>query len=244
MKLMNLKLYMAMTMIIATTTIEAQIIFLGGGFGGGTFGMNSVKEYNQTILKQLPFKPAIKENFPPFFVYKAEIIYCLPDNLSVAINVTSTSTGSRLSLADYSGKYTLDNIQKGLFTGVKLLYGTGLKKGYLNGLNLSMEGGAAFSKMNISEELNVGTESQNDKMDLNATGFYVQPGACYFLNLTKQFKVCANISYYYGIEKGYHLPNNRKQILYNQESGSPVKPQWDGIRLGITAYWNLRSTKK
>jgi len=229
-------------MIFATITLKAQNIFVGAGGGGGTFEMNSVKEFNQYIIKQLPFKPVVKENFPPYFFYKAEVIYCLPDNLSIGINVSTTSTGSRYSLADYSGKYTLDNIQKGFFPGIKLLYGT--ESGYLNGVNLSLEGGAAFSKMEVNEDLKVGEESQKDNIILNATGFYVQPGICYFVNIIPQFKVCANISYYLGFEKGYHLPKAKDQILYNQETGKPIKPQWDGIRLGITAYWSFRNNSK
>jgi len=70
-------------------------------------------------------------------------------------------------------------------------------------------------------------------------GIFVQPGICYFRNITSRIKVCANISYYYGIEKGYHLPHVKNARLINSETNEPIKPQWDGIRLGITAYWSF-----
>ena len=62
------------------------------------------------------------------------------------LNVSSTST-VRLTLADYSGKYTLDNLQTGFFPGVRVLVGN--EPGKVNGLNFSLERGVAFRKMAI-----------------------------------------------------------------------------------------------
>ena len=70
-------------------------------------------------------------------------------------------------------------------------------------------------------------------------GFYIQPGLNYFLRLNSKVRFSADLSYYLGIEKGYHLPGSKDQKIYNTTTGKPIKPQWDGIRLGITAYWNL-----
>jgi len=242
MTLNQLKLSLFVIVILATTTLKAQNIFVGGGGGGGTFGMNSVKEFNQTIIKQLPFNPVLKDNFPPYIFYNGEVIDSLTENLAVGINLSTTSTGSRHSLADYSGHYTFDNIQKGFFPGIKIFYGA--ESGCLNEFNLLIEGGVSFSNMIINEELKIFEEFQSDKMELEAMGFFFQPGICYFKNITPRIKVCANISYYFGFEKGYYLPKEKNQILYNQETGKPIKPQWDGIRLGITAYWMLPHESK
>ncbi|MDP4291486.1 MAG: hypothetical protein Q8908_10435 [Bacteroidota bacterium] len=241
MKLNTLKLFLILALIVSTIALKAQIIYIGVGGGGGTFQMNSVKEFNQSIVNQLPFTPVVKDNFPPYFFFKGEVICALPKNLSLGIDLSTTSTGSRFTLADYSGKYTLDNIQNGFFTGLKLLYGNGA--GYLKGFNISLESGTAFSKMMVNEDLKVGQESQKDNMDFSAMGFFVQPGLCYYLDIGSKVKVCANVSYYFGIEKGYHLPGERKQILLDQDSRIPIKPQWDGIRVGITAYlkWGTNS---
>jgi len=243
MKLNHLKTFLFTILIFATLTLKAQTILFGLGGGGGTFAMTSAKAFNQTLIQLLPFKPVVKDNFPPYFFYKAEAIYCLPRDLAIGINVSTTSTGSRLSLADYSGKYTLDNIQKGLFPGIKIVYGNW--QGYPNGINFSLEGGAAFSKMTVTEDLKVFDQSTLNNEEFTALGFYVQPGLCYFKNVIPQLKLSANLSYYYGFEKGYHLPGDKNQRLYNSSSQQPIKPQWDGLRLGITAYFVIiAKTKK
>jgi hypothetical protein len=242
MKLNLLKLYLFLGIIFATITLKAQNTLFGLGGGGGTFYMNSIREFNQIIVKQLPFKPAIKDNFPPYFFSKVELLYCFPENLAIGINFSSTSTGSRYSLADYSGKYTLDNIQQGLFPGIKLLLGKA--PGKSNGINFSLEGGAVFSKMTVNEKIIIYDKPTKDINEFNAQGFYVQPGICYFQNIIRRVKVCANLSYYLDFEKGYHLPNKKDQVLINSETKKPIKPQWDGIRLGITAYWSFRNNSK
>jgi hypothetical protein len=242
MLLNNFKIYLTIALIAITTTLKAQDLLIGIGGGGGTFGMNSTKEFNQILINQLPFKPGLTDNFPPYFFYKAEALYCFPKNMAIGINLSTTSTGSRLTLADYSGKYTLDNIQKGFFSVIKILLGNA--PGRSNGFNFSLEGGVAFSKMTIKEELKISEESTKDNMDFASTGFYVQPGICYYRIINSKVRIAANLSYYFGIEKGYHLPNEKDQRLTNSTTQEPVKPQWDGIRFGITAYWSLRKHSK
>jgi hypothetical protein len=239
MTLNHLKYYLSGLLISITVSLKAQEILIGVGGGVGTFAMNSTRTFNQTAVKFLPFTPVLISNFPPYFFYKAEAIYCFPKWMAVGINVSTTSTGSRLSLADYSGKFRLDNIQNGLFPGIKLLFGKA--PGKSNGFNLSVEGGVAFSKMTVTEELTVFTESNSTVNDFSAMGYFVQPGVCYFRTITSKLKLSANISYYCGFEKGYHLPGNKDQRLLNIETRNPIKPMWDGIRLGITAYWSLRN---
>lgn len=242
MKLNNLKLFLAMTLIVITTTLKAQDLLIGISGGGATFGMKSTKEFNQTIVSLLPFTPVLTDNFPPYFYIKGEFLYCFHKNLALGLNVSSTSTGARLSLADYSGKYTLDNIQKGYFPGVKLLLGEA--PGTSNGINFSLEGGVAFSNMIIKEDMEISGESASDEYELSAMGFFVQPGLNYFLCINSKLRFSADLSYYFGIEKGYHLTGSKDQKLLNSKTRKPIKPQWDGIRLGITAYWCLWNNTK
>ena len=233
------KIYLVIALLVLTKALEAQNLLVGAGIGGGTFEMNSIKDYDQTIVNLLPFKPVLTDNFPPYFFYKAEVIYCFPKILAVGLNFHTTSTGSRLTLSDYSGYFTHDNVQKGLFPGVKIMLGKA--PGKSDGFNFLLEGGAAFSTMDIKVDLTVADESQTDNANYKAQGFFVQPGICYFRNIYSNVKLCANISYYYGFEKGYHMPNEKDQKIFNSETGKQIKPQWDGIRLGITAYWSFRN---
>jgi len=238
MKLNHLKTYLILVLIITTNTIKAQDNLFGGGFGGGTFSMNSTKELNQVISSGLPFKAELTTNFPPYFFYKAEVLHCFTKNFALGVNLSSTSTCSRLSYADYSGSYKLDNVQNGLFAGIKILNGEA--PGEVTGFNLGLEGGVAFSKMKIDETMKAFDQTTSDNTKVSSMGFYVQPGVYYFIVPKSQFRFSANVSYYFGIEKGYHLPDKKDAVLTNPDTGKPVKPQWDGVRIGVTAYWVLR----
>lgn len=231
------KIYLIIALTVLSTALKAQDFLVGAGIGGGTFKMNSTKAFNQNIIDLLPFKPEATDNFPPYFFYKGEVLYRFSNFFTAGINLSTTSTGARLSLADYSGKYTLDNVQKGIFPGIKVYLGKALDQS--TELNFSLAGGTSFSTMKINEEVSVFDESTTNKQDFNAEGLFVQPGICYFKNIVSNLKIGVEISYYYGFEKGYHFPNERK--LINTHTGKPIKPQWDGIRLGITAYWGLRT---
>lgn len=241
-KSIHIKLYICFALISTTIPLNAQNIFIGAGAGGGTFKMNSQKEFNQTIVDNLPFKPALTDNFPPYFFYKVEVLYNFSNILTAGINLSTASTGARLSLADYSGKYYFDNVQKGIFPGIKVFLGKALRES--NELKFSLAGGASFSTMKIQEEIKIFDESTTDKQDFNAMGLFVQPGICYFINIVSNIKIGVEVSYYYGFEKGYHAPNEKKQKLFNTDTGKSIKPQWDGIRLGITAYWGFITSSK
>lgn len=234
----HLKLTLLGIVLFAFVPVRAQKILVGVGGGGGTFNMGSTKEFNQSVVNLLPFKPVVTDNFPPWIFEQVEALYCFPKNLAIGFNLSATSTGSRLSLADYSGKYTFDNVQRGFFPGIKLLFGKA--PGRLNNLNFSLELGASFSKMTLKEDMKVYADSTLSNSDFNAMGLFVQPGFCYFYQINSKLRVSATVSYYYGIEKGYHLPKAKGQRLINPETHNPVKPQWDGIRVGITAYWSLQ----
>jgi hypothetical protein len=237
MKLYRLKTYLVLVFIIIVSTVKAQDNLIGASFGGGTFSMNSTKEFNDDISSGLPFKTELTTNFPPYFFYKAEVLHCFK-NFALGVNVSSTSTGSRLSYADYSGSYKLDNVQHGLFAGIKIL--DGQAPGKVTGFNLGLECGVAFSKMKMDEKMKVFDQTISDSTRDNSMGLYVQPGVYYFIVPKSHFRFSANVSYYFGIEKGYHLPNKKDAQLINPDTQKQIKPQWDGVRIGVTAYWVLR----
>ena len=228
---------LSVTLIGLLPELYAQEILVGASGGIGTFSMQSSKDLNQANTEGLSFNPKLVDNFPANTYYKGEILYRFPKILAVGINAYYTSTGSRLSLADYSGNYHLDNVQKGFFPGVKVLLGPPtLGKNFPN---LSLEGGLALSKMSMEEVLNIADESQTYNEDLKSFGYYFQPGISYLVPLLSQFMLSVNVSYYLGFEKTYHLSDDEDQLLYNSQTGEEVSPEWDGFRMGITLYWQL-----
>ncbi len=237
MKLKTYRILFFVLFFISTLSLSAQNILIGVGGGWATFGMKSTKQLNQEVVDLLPFKPLATDNFPAYFFYKAEVMYCFPKYIALGINLSTTSTGARYTLADYSGKYTMDNVQKGFFPGLKVLVGKAPGKD--DGLNLSLEGGVSFSSMNIDTEFKLYDESDSDNQDFDAFGFYFQPGISYFKKIIPQLKVNVTLGYFLGFENGYYLHGQKDQKIFLQDTNKRVKPQWDGIRAGINLYWDF-----
>lgn len=241
MNLKYCKLLLLTFFSIFSLNVVSQNLLIGIGGGGGTYKMNPIKDFNTTIVELLPFKPELTDNFPPYFLYQGEILYQFPRYLAVGAQFYTTSTGSRMALGDYSGHYTLDNIQQGLFPGVRILIGKAPAGS--NSLNLSLAGGMSFSRMTSHERLEVYDESVNDDQKYQADGWYVQPGISFFYTIWSGLKVSATGSYYYGFEGQYHLPDQKDQKLFNSQSNDPIKPQWEGFRLNLSVYWCFGRTQ-
>jgi hypothetical protein len=241
MKKTIIKLIIVWLVSLCSFPVNSQTILGGIGGGGGTFAMNSGKEYNQTVISLLAFNPEVTDNFPPWFVYKAELLYSFPRTLAAGLNISSTSTGSRLHLADYSGHYTFDNLQRVVNAGAKVLLGSA--PGKKSGICGTLEGGMALSYMVLDEVFRLtdypDEEYEDYHQNFTALGWYLQPGVTYQFFLTRHLQMAANAGYYIGFEKGYHLPGEPDQIIRNTRTNEIIKPEWNGLRLGVMLYWNF-----
>ena len=232
-----LKISAIVFVLILGKTANAQEFLIGAGGGYATFAMTQTKDYNQWAKNNLPFTPVLTDDFPGWYFYDAELLYSLPKIMAAGLKVSTTSTGSRLHLSDYSGEYTFDNSQSVWITGIKLLLGKA--PGKQSGPCFSVEGGISYSSMNFDEELKVYDEEQTDSQDFNALGFYVQPGVSYLQKMGKHIILSANVSYHLGFEKGYYVKGEKDLKITNLETGEKIKPDWNGLRAGIVVYWGL-----
>ena len=213
----------------------AQKILFGAGGGYATFSMSDLKDYNTTVQNNLPFSPEVTDNFPAWFYLNADVLYSFPRLVAAGLTVSTTSTGSRLHLADYSGEYSFDMQTHSWFPGVKVLLGKA--PGRTNGPCFSLEGGMAFSSMSFDEKIAVYEEETNDQQDFSAHGFFVKPGLTYMYHVGSQLIVSANVSYYLGFESGYYVKGNSGQKITNTDTGKRIKPNWNGLRAGLVLYW-------
>ena len=215
----------------------AQKILLGFGGGIAKFNMSDTKEYNRWVQQDLPFTPSITDDFPDWYFFNAEALYSFPKFIAAGLNVSTTSTGSRLHLADYSGEYTFDNVQKGWFPGVKILLGKA--PGKQSGPCVSLEGGLAFSSMSFTENIAVYEQQYNDEKEFSAVGYYIRPGVAYMQHIGKHIVVSANISYHLGFESGYYIRGKSDQKIKFIDTDENIKPGWNGLRAGMVVYWRL-----
>ncbi|MGQ8338952.1 hypothetical protein ACUNWD_20505 [Sunxiuqinia sp. A32] len=223
--------------LFIANTAGAQKYMVGVGCGYATFDMTDTKDYNETVLSKLPFAPFITDDFPGWYFFQAEALYSFPKVLAVGLKFSTTSTGSRIHLADYSGEYTFDNQQKGWFPGLKLLLGKA--PGRKSGISVSIEGGMAFSFMTFDEKILVNEEAIDNYEEFNARGYYLQPGVNYMQHLGEHIIISANISFYKGFENGYYAEGDKDLKIRNNDTGEKIEPNWNGLRAGLVVYWRL-----
>nr|WP_321353782.1 hypothetical protein [uncultured Draconibacterium sp.] len=232
-----LKINIILCFVFFTNLAMAQKLMLGLGGGYATFDMSDTRSYNEWVKDNLPFSPALTDDFPGWYYFSGEALYSLPKTLAFGVKLSSTSTGSRLHLSDYSGEYTFENKQNVWFAGVKTLLGKA--PGQQSGLCFSMEAGASFSSMTFEEELHVYEQQQTDTEDFSAIGFYAEPGLTYLRNIDKNLILSGNVSYHVNFGKGYHIQGESDMEIIHPETNEKIKPQWDGFRAGIIIYWSL-----
>ena len=125
--------------------------------------------------------------------------------------------------------------------GAKFILGTA--PGKTSGLCATFEGGLALSFMVFDEVFRLtefpDEEYEDYHQNFTAWGWYLQPGVDYRFFLTRHLQLAASAGYYIGMEKGYHLPGEPEQIIRDNRTNEIIKPQWDGLRLGIMIYWDF-----
>ncbi|MDX8337855.1 hypothetical protein SLH46_01590 [Draconibacterium sp. IB214405] len=233
--LLKISLFVCFVLFVNISSAQKLMLGLGGGYA--TFDMSDTRAYNEWVQNNLPFSPALTDDFPGWYYFSGEALYTLPKTVAVGLKMSTTSTGSRLHLSDYSGEYTFDNKQNAWFVGVKTLLGKA--PGQKSGPCFSMEAGASFSSMSFEEEIVVYEERESDNEDFSAIGFYVEPGLTYLQNIGKNLIVSGNVSYHMDFGKGYHINGESDMEIIHPETNEKIKPQWNGLRAGIIIYWSL-----
>lgn len=101
-------LFVIFQISLPITLFSQELNFILGS-GVGSYKMDDLKEFNNIVLKSLPFDARITNNFPIYWNYKSSILYSFKKLLTAGITWSYQSTGSRLSRVDYSGVYSFDS---------------------------------------------------------------------------------------------------------------------------------------
>jgi hypothetical protein len=211
---------------------------IGGGIrinlqsGYGNYSMTDLKIFNDLMIQNLPFPVRQMENFPGYWYYQGSVEFAITKNLNLGPVYAYHSTGSRLSLADYSGSYAFDHLIHSHQAGLAIDYKLFSKNNF--SLYVYTNGGFVFSNVKMNEVLQM-TEPEEttiENLSFKSTGYFTEPG----ISFGYTFKFIEP-----GIQIGYHIPlsekglvnTNNDQKLYLNDGGQ-VKPGWGGIRIGLS----------
>jgi len=156
--------------------VHAQVN-ISGRIGLGFYSMNSLKDYQDKRIEALiPIPAEIMTEFPPYINYKAFISFPGKDNRTrFRFYYGFQTTGSRISLADYSGNLTLDMVVNGHMLGAEY---EAFSRQVLKVINLKgyLCLGATTTILKMDDHLEVGEEKQDASYVFYSHGIDIEPG--------------------------------------------------------------------
>jgi hypothetical protein len=222
--------------------VQAQVN-ISGRIGLGFYFMSSLKDYQGKRIEALsPIPAKIVTEFPPYINYKAFISFPGSDNRTrFRFYYGFQTTGSRISLADYSGNLTLDMVVNGHMLGAEFeafstpVFKVIKLKGYLCF-------GTTTTILKMDDHLEVGNEKQDASYTFYSHGIDIEPG----LRATYKYKKIE-----FGVSLGYlqdavlyfYMKGN-KQVKLGYDSEHFTYPGWSGIRTGLEISVNLSGKTK
>jgi hypothetical protein len=206
---------------------------LSGGLG--TFKMETLKGLNQDLntdaTQRLKLNTQITDNFPAFLWYNLEIKRNFNNKYNFGGVFGLVSTGSRISYADYSGKYSLDNNVYGINLGFvyDFLYEFDDNINY----DFGIESGVIFSNLTSKEKYTIENIAQEFNYVFSATSIYIKGEGKVFYKINDYLKIGLVLGYLFDINAKYHLSSNTNAILTRPSNSMPVSTEWSGIRSGM-----------
>lgn len=209
--------------IIKGTAQDSRLEFC---LGYGLFSMHTLKVINEEVLSDLPFTAKIIHSFPPSIFYRSAILFRTDSILSIGLNFSYSSTGSRISRKDYSGEYRFDQIISSVSPGVAfraVISNRKIKIEQYTNVNYS------HTRLQIEESLIVGT----DPGALNTTYYS-----------TKFFETELGMSCYYSL--GSYSFGFFGGYLFCLDFDFGILPRinhslagWNGLRFGLFSSYKL-----
>jgi hypothetical protein len=210
--------------------------------GVGFYSMSCLNDINDAVSQDIPFETRLVSDFPAYW-YLRPVLSLQFKKFSVGLNYSFQSTGSRVSAKDYSGEYNFDmkvnSSSSGIYGEVTLV---NLKK---IRFNLYSAIGISYSRLSLNEYLIVLDQKlTDDSYRYKGQNYFFEPG----FNISYPvlfFNIGLYSGYFFGFGKqAYYTNNDKSDKLYIPGSRESIKPDWNGFRLGILVYYNLKMRTK
>jgi hypothetical protein len=222
--------------------LTAQNTFFGYGAGYGFYSMKGLDHLQELRLEAswLPVKTT--ESYPASLNYHFEMGKYMHSFISkLAFGYGYGSTGARSTVSDYSGRYDLDAIINHHRLGLTLEHVFATSGSWEYGTYI--ETGFIYSRLKTKDFFNLTYPVRicyEVDYDFVAYGGYGEFGL--ILNYKYRFLIARlNMGYFFDIQRGFHLKGDKYMLLYLEDS--PLRPQWDGLRIGLQLSILLRTPK-
>jgi hypothetical protein len=212
----------------------------GAKLGIGSYNMLELKNFQRYRVRQndLPLKTT--ESYPVSPVYSAEI--ALGNVLyfdRIGIFYTFSSTGSRSTVSDYSGRIDLDAIVNGNQLGLSFLKNFYQQNSFSAGAYL--EASYLFSSLKgkdyiaITSPIKI-TEKENYLFHSKGAGAELGMAAAYRFS---SFNLQLNVGYLHDFPGKLYLDGTKEQWLAVENS--EIRTSWSGFRMGLQVAYIIKS---
>lgn len=197
--------------------------------GYGIFMQSSLTKFQDINIELSGLPAKAVERFPGYITHKVYLSISDKFGKQYTFYAGFQSTGGRISLIDYSGKWIYDMPLQGYQLGMRSEYN--IKE--LKNLKLRMyfDYGATFSSLKLKNHLVVGEEKFDESMNFIGLSLNCQPGFLvktdfknFSIGLQTGMEVDLGMSFF---EAGYF----KNKLGFTRET--IVRPEWTGLRTGI-----------
>lgn len=217
--------------------------------GIGQYSMSGMSDYNKFIRSSLKFHPKQLSDFPPYWNISAGL-QVKPNEMNYGggINYSFESTGSKMSIADYSGEYyNTFNINANSI-GISLLHN--IKKFEKFPTNIEFQIGYRITDLRSDEYIKIYEEDSLSTMTADAESFYFEAGMAINYPVSI-FELGLKLSYLIDFGGEYKITSVNGGNQYNGyplvlpfNLAEPIQTQWTGFRLRLFLGINLSQLLK
>ncbi len=232
------KVYYTITIILLTFNAISQNINIGIKIGYGFFQLNDIKNFQKSIKKN-NISQNIKsvETFPGNFIYSFSLDYKMKNNNTLGLEFSTTNTGGRNHVKDYSGEYKLDMLLNNYRLGIA--YKANYKLTDRIKLLPQIKIGGVFSTLDIKENITVFDSTLvSENYNFLALGIFIKPSISFSYNFFKDISVIINSGYELDLGGKTHLKGDNKAYLIS--NNNIVYTNWSGYRISVGISYYLR----
>jgi len=144
-------------------------------FGYGSFQLKDIKVIQDKIVSTMSVYGAQSTEYFPNHYIQSAAIGCILGQHHFGINGAFLTTGGRVHVSDYSGKYTVDMVLSGHRLGAFYRYYIPNKIQWFN-IYIQATPGILFSRLKINEELIIGGQKMiEENLKFKSIGAYIEP---------------------------------------------------------------------
>ncbi len=217
---------MYLLLVSLSLSMLSQDIRLEMGYGFGSYSMKEMKLMNEALLKELPVKAKITDNFPVTDYFSISLIPFSHKNVLLGVAGSYHSTGSRINYSDFSGEYTLDNIASCFQTALVAEFVMTEGKVYLSEIN-------QLSYLLTNLKINEKVLSSSTRYKLRSGSFLFEPGFRLAYRM-EPFELALRLSLALDTKGVLHLKNEKDRQLINPKTDEKVSSDWSGIRFAVS----------